>query len=135
MRVVFIQPSVGRKADGTPYPAAWRMEPLGIARLAALTPPDVVRTFFDDRLEPVDTETTADLACLTVETFTARRAYQIADAFRRRGVPVVLGGFHPTFRPDEAAAHGDALVIGEPALPFARREGRRPRREVAAELH
>ena len=83
MRVVFIQPSVGRKADGTSYPAAWRMEPLGIARLAALTPPDVGRVFFDDRLEPVDTETPADLACLAVETFTARRAYQIADAFRR----------------------------------------------------
>ena len=82
MRVVFIQPSVGRKADGTSYPAAWRMEPLGIARLAALTPPDVGRVFFDDRLEPVDTETPADLACLAVETFTARRAYQIADASR-----------------------------------------------------
>ena len=113
MRVVFIQPSVGRKADGSPYPAAWRMEPLGLARLAALTPPDIGRTFFDDRLEPVDTETPVDMACLTVETFTARRAYQIADAFRRRGVPVVLGGFHPTFQPDEAAAHGDAVVLGE----------------------
>lgn len=113
MRVVFIQPSVGRKADGTPYPAAWRMEPLGIARLAALTPPEVERTFFDDRLEPVDTEAPADVTCITVETYTACRAYQIAEAFRRRGVPVVLGGFHPTLLPDEAAEHGDAVVVGE----------------------
>jgi radical SAM superfamily enzyme YgiQ (UPF0313 family) len=113
MRVVFIQPSVGRKADGTPYPAAWRMEPLGIARLSALTPPDVARRFFDDRIEAIDFSSPADLVAITVETFTARRAYQIAERFRSRGMPVVLGGFHPTLVPDEAARHADAIVVGE----------------------
>lgn len=113
MRIAFIQPSVGRKPDGTPYPAAWRMEPLGIARLSALTPPGIERLFFDDRLEAVRYELPVDLACITVETYTACRAYQIAAAYRRRGVPVVLGGFHPTLAPEDAAAHGDAMVIGE----------------------
>ena len=113
MHLTLIQPSVGRKADGTPYPASWRMEPLGIAALSGLTPRDVQRTFFDDRLDAIDDDVPTDLVAITVETYTARRAYQIADRFRKRGVPVVLGGFHPTACPDEAAAHADAVVIGE----------------------
>ena len=113
MRVTFIQPSVGRKPDGTPYPAAWRMEPLGIARLSALTPPEIERHFFDDRIEAIDYNAPTDLVAITVESYTARRAYQIAARYRERGIPVVIGGFHPTLVPDEAAAYADAIVIGE----------------------
>lgn len=113
MHLTLIQPSVGRKADGTPYPSSWKMEPLGIATLAGLTPPGIRRAFYDDRFEPVDYEAPTDMVCLTVETYTARRSYQIADKFRERGIPVVLGGFHPTMVPDEAALHADAIVIGE----------------------
>lgn len=113
MHLTLIQPSVGRKADGTPYPASWRMEPLGIAMLAGLTPPEVRRTFFDDRLEPILYDAPTDLVCVTVETYTARRSYQIAAAFRARGVRVVLGGFHPTLFPDEASGQADSIVIGE----------------------
>jgi len=46
-------------------------------------------------------------------TPTALRGYEIADAFIRANVPVVLGGMHVFFMPDEAAAHADALVVGE----------------------
>jgi radical SAM superfamily enzyme YgiQ (UPF0313 family) len=113
MTITFIQPSVGRKPDGSPYPRTWVMEPLSIATLAALTPAPHQRLFVDDRLEAIPYERPTDLVCLSVETYTARRAYQIAAGFRRRGVPVVLGGFHPTLLPDEAAAHADAIVCGE----------------------
>jgi len=67
----------------------------------------------DERIEPVDPGAPADLVALSVCTFSARRAYALADAFRARGVPVVLGGFHPTLAPDEAAAHADAVAIGD----------------------
>src|SRR5262245_2172896 len=50
---------------------------------------------------------------MSVETYTARRSYQIASEFRRRGVPVVMGGFHPTLVPDEASEYAEAIVIGE----------------------
>ena len=43
----------------------------------------------------------------------AFRAYALADGFRARGMPVVLGGWHVTFCPDEAQAHADAVVVGE----------------------
>jgi radical SAM superfamily enzyme YgiQ (UPF0313 family) len=46
-------------------------------------------------------------------TATARRGYALADECRARGIPVILGGPHVTFLPDEALAHGDLVVRGE----------------------
>jgi len=111
MRVTFIQPKVGGK-PGVKYPATWKMEPLWAAALAAQNPPEIDREFMDDRVETVPEQHATDLAAISVETYTARRAYEIADGYRRRGVPVVLGGFHVTLVPHEAAAHADAIVIG-----------------------
>ena len=102
MKVTLIYPSVGRKA-GKPYVRAWQMQPLSMAVLAGLMPPDVEVTFYDDRLEPIPFDEPTDLVVLSVETFTALRSYWIAAEFRARGVPVVMGGYHVTLFPDEAA--------------------------------
>lgn len=112
MKLTLIQPCIGRRADGG-YIRSWCMEPLAIGVLSALTPPEIERVFHDDRLESIPYAAPTDLVGISVETYTARRAYQIADRFRARGVPVVLGGFHPTLCPDEAAAHADAVVVGQ----------------------
>jgi radical SAM superfamily enzyme YgiQ (UPF0313 family) len=93
--------------------STWKMEPLPAALVSALLPPDVERVLYDDRLEAIDYDRPADLAAISVETYTARRAYQIASEFRRRGVPVVMGGFHATLRPDEVARFADSVVAGE----------------------
>ena len=87
--------------------------PLALAILAARTPADVQVRLFDERLEPLPADDCPDLAAITVETFTARRAYAIADAYRARGVPVALGGYHPSALPEEALRHADAVVIGD----------------------
>jgi len=112
MRVTFVHPAIGRK-PGTSYMRSWQMESLPIASLAGLTPPDVEMTFYDDRLEAVDYDRPADLVAIPIETYTARRAYQIASEFRRRKVPVVMGGFHATLAPEEVALYAEAVVIGE----------------------
>jgi len=112
MRITLVHPSVGRKAQ-KPYVRAWQMEPLSMAWLAGLTPPDVEVHFHDDRMEPIPYDAPTDLAAISVETFTALRAYRIARQFRARGVRVVLGGYHVTLVPDEALAEADAIVIGE----------------------
>jgi radical SAM superfamily enzyme YgiQ (UPF0313 family) len=112
MRLTLIHPCVGRRA-GEPYIRSWQMEPLAPAVLAGLTPPGVQVRFYDDRLEAVPFDEPADLVALSVETYTARRAYQIASEYRRRGVPVVLGGFHPTLVPEEASEYAEAIVVGE----------------------
>ncbi len=50
---------------------------------------------------------------ITTLTITAKRAYEIADTFRAKGVKVILGGSHPSALPKEASQHADAVVIGE----------------------
>jgi len=67
----------------------------------------------DESLEPVCFDTDADLVGLTALTSTAPRAYEIADEFRARGVPVVMGGMHASALPEEALQHVDSVVIGE----------------------
>ncbi|MBI4576139.1 MAG: B12-binding domain-containing radical SAM protein [Planctomycetes bacterium] len=107
MRIDFIRPALG------PGRAGDALEPLAFAILAARTPPDVECRLHDERVEEVPLEGGADLAALTVETFTARRAYQMARRLRGQGVPVVMGGYHPTLLPEEAARHADAIVVGD----------------------
>ncbi len=111
MKITFILPAIGKK-PGQKYIGTWKMEPLTIALLQSLTPADVETEFFDDRIECIDYETETDLVAITVETYTAKRSYQIAAAFRKRGIPVVMGGYHVTLIPEEGALHADSLIIG-----------------------
>ena len=87
--------------------------PLSLPLLAGLTPEDVDVRLIDENVEETDTNTQADWVAITCMTASAPRAYEIADAFRRRRIPVVMGGIHPTVVPDEASAHADAVVAGE----------------------
>jgi radical SAM superfamily enzyme YgiQ (UPF0313 family) len=89
------------------------MEPLPAATLAGLTPRDVEVKFYDDRMERIPFDEPTDLVAISVETYTARRAYQIASEYRRRRVPVVMGGFHARLCPDEVARYAEAVVVGE----------------------
>ncbi len=106
-RILMIRPNMGdfRSKDA--------MEPLAPALLKSLTPPDIAFTFMDERVEPIDLEHSADLVAITVETFTARRAYQLSQHFRHRGIPVVMGGYHPTLCTEEVQQHADAVVVGD----------------------
>ena len=88
---------------------------LSVAILAAHTPQGVDFAYSDDLLEPINIASlpAADLVGISVSSKTARRAYQLADAYRKNGVKVVLGGIHATALPDEALRHADAVVVGE----------------------
>jgi len=87
--------------------------PLGLAIVAALTPPGVEVSLTDENVTDIDYQKEIDLVGITVLTVTAPHSYEIADNFRMRGVKVVLGGAHPSSMPDEASQHADAVVIGE----------------------
>ncbi len=89
------------------------MEPLQIGILAALTPPNFEISFYDDRMESPPYDDNVDIVALTVDTFNARRSYEISDEFMARGVTVVLGGVHVTLAPEEASLHADAIVVGD----------------------
>lgn len=108
MRITLIHP---RLAEGYQTPAV--MEPLALAILAALTPKTHTIRAIDERLEAVPFAEPADLVAISVSTFSATRAYEIAANYRNRGVPVVMGGFHPTIQPEEALKHSDAVAMGD----------------------
>lgn len=95
------------KTDKLFYPA------LTFPLLASLTPPDVEIVMRHEILEDIDFEERVDLVALTSITNNVLRAYEIADEFRRRGVPVVMGGFHASVEPEEALGHADTVIIGE----------------------
>ena len=113
LRVTIVHPCVGRRVGMRRYIRTWQMEPIPAAMIAALLPADVERRFYDDRFEAIPFDEPTDLVAISVETYTAKRAYQIASEFRARGVPVVMGGFHATLCPDEVQQYCEALVIGE----------------------
>jgi radical SAM superfamily enzyme YgiQ (UPF0313 family) len=89
---------------------------MGLGLLAAKTPREDELIYTDDVVRPFDVARDVkdvDLVGISVDSKTARRSYEIAAAYRRRGVTVVLGGIHPTACPEEAARFADAVVVGE----------------------
>jgi radical SAM superfamily enzyme YgiQ (UPF0313 family) len=86
---------------------------LALPTLAGLTPAKHEVILVDDNIAPPDFDEPVDLVGLTGMTCYINRAFEIADEYRRRGVPVVFGGPHATLAPYEALEHADAVVIGE----------------------
>jgi len=116
MRVLLVSPDrreiVAARARGArrlkaPFP------PLSLLQVAALTPPDVDVRLVDEAVEDVDFAAPCDLVGITAFTSSAPRAYDIAQRFRVRGIPVVIGGMHASACPEEALRHCDAVVVGE----------------------
>ncbi len=90
-------------------------KPLGLLILAGMTPPEWEVTIIDESLDLPDYEAMdrPDLVGITAFTSQVSRAYEVADEFRARGVPVVMGGIHASMCSQEAAAHVDSVVQGE----------------------
>jgi radical SAM superfamily enzyme YgiQ (UPF0313 family) len=110
MKIKLIAPHEhGADALSSPFP----LQRVNLPLLAALTPPGHTMTIVEESFAPDDMNDDADLVGITVMTELALRAYHIADAYRRKGVKVVMGGIHPTVLPDEALEHADAVVVGE----------------------
>jgi radical SAM superfamily enzyme YgiQ (UPF0313 family) len=90
------------------------LPPLGLLTIAACTPPDIDVQVVDEKANGnVNFEADADLVGISIFAHSARRGYETADAFRRNGRKVVLGGFHASCEVEEALNHADAVVIGE----------------------
>lgn len=110
--ITIIHPAIGHKI-GENYIRSWQMEPLPAAAIAGLTPDHVNVRFYDDRMELIPFDEPTDAVVMSVETYTAKRVYQIASEYRKRNVPVILGGFHATLQPQEVEKYAEAIVIGE----------------------
>ncbi len=140
MKIQLLQPAgaIHRGQTGI-FKRSLRYAPLTLTTLAALVPQDLGAevTIQDEGAGPIALDFEADLVGISAITGTAPRAYELADKLRARGVPVVLGGVHPTLLPDEAALHADSVVVGyaEESWPALLRDfalGRMQRRYEAA---
>lgn len=87
--------------------------PLALLVLGAATPARHQVTVEDENVERLHLEDSPDLVGISVKADTAFRSYEISRRYRERGIPVVLGGIHPTACPAEALKHADSVVIGE----------------------
>ncbi len=81
--------------------------------LAALTPSDIDISIIMEQFEDINFDEEVDLVGISACTSRALRGYEIADEFRRRGVPVVMGGIHVSMQPEEAQEYADTIIIGE----------------------
>lgn len=91
----------------------WMIPNLGLLTIAGMSPPDVELEYVDENVEPVDVDRPYDLVALSGMTQQAFRAYELAAAFRRRGVYTVMGGAHATVLPEEAERYVDTVMGGE----------------------
>ena len=89
----------------------------GLLAVAALIPEDDYEIILtDENIEPIDFDLEVDMVGISAMTSYVQRGYQVADAFRARGVPVIMGGVHVSYLPQEALKHADAVVVGEAEL-------------------
>jgi radical SAM superfamily enzyme YgiQ (UPF0313 family) len=91
----------------------YRSGRVSLLAVADATPEEHSIRFIDEHAEPIDFNIKTDVVGVSFSTPLAPRAYEIGDEFRRRGVPVIFGGYHATFLPDEALKHCDSVCIGE----------------------
>lgn len=118
MKILLVFPKIEHGASTFKDKDSWESILFGypiitLPHLAGITPKKHVVKIVNENYDTLDfDEKKVDLVGITCYTMTAPRVYEIADEFRKRGIPVVLGGYHPTAMPDEAKQHADSIVLG-----------------------
>ncbi|WP_432798515.1 B12-binding domain-containing radical SAM protein [Poriferisphaera sp. WC338] len=112
MKVLLIKAS--NDSDFKRYKKYVGSPPQNIFSAAAALPQGIKFEMVDETSgSPARLKTDADVVGIFASTPDAMRMYELADAYRKRGKIVVLGGLHATFLPEEAAGHADAVIVGE----------------------
>lgn len=115
MKIVLIMPHGDIHRKGGIFNKALRYAPLTLTTLAAEVPTELNAEIelIDEGVQDLEPEKVeADIVGMTCITGTSYRAYDISARLQQRGIPVVLGGVHPTLVPDEAQQHANAIVTG-----------------------
>ena len=109
-RLLLINPSNAHKGLGNIRATAF--PPLNLPYVASVTPSHYQVEVLDENIEPFEFRE-ADLVGITAYTATVNRAYEIAQIYRIKDIPIVMGGIHVSMMPEEAANYCDSVVIGE----------------------
>ncbi len=113
MKIKLICPSFYDLNDNVYRPKTALLPPLSVFYLAGFVPKEHEVSALDDAVDEINYDDAVDLVGITTTTTNARRAYEIADTFREKGVRVVMGGIHASLLSDEALQHADSVVQGE----------------------
>ncbi|MEP7351913.1 MAG: radical SAM protein [Acidobacteriota bacterium] len=92
-----LTPSLAMTSFAATTPAHWRVEYWDENVLQGRPPFDPV----------------PEVVGITVHLTFAKRAFELADWYRRRGSKIILGGLHVLSCPEECAPHADALALGD----------------------
>ena len=124
MRVLLIQPYAGYERPNIVMKLSARLPAfpnLTLQQLAGIIPDHFeVEAIDENRGDKINFDKEYDLVAITCRTAATPRAYNISEEFRKRRIPVILGGYHPSGLPDEAKQHADSVVIGEAEISFAK---------------
>src|SRR5208337_3502537 len=114
-KIVLINPMYKRKGYYGGLHNAY--QPIALGVLASLTPKDIKIVLIDEKFEnsedALDNEDNIDLVGITGFTPNIARGYEIARIIKKKGIPVIMGGIHVSFNPDEALNYCESVVIGE----------------------
>lgn len=117
MKILLLAPTSGRWKEAARAKLfngkTFRFSLLSLLSVAAETPQDVKVKIVDEQIEDIPWHEQFDLVGITCMTALAPRAYEIAAGFRKKNIPVVLGGMHPTLCSEDAGLHADAIVVGD----------------------
>lgn len=92
----------------------FHLPPHGPVVFAATLPPDVEIDFVDENLETIDFDDQADCVGISMMlTSQVKRGWEIADEYRKRGMPVICGGIATMLHPEETSRHADSVFLGE----------------------
>ena len=117
IKIALIKPTIGTKLKSL-YIDEGRMEPLQLGIIGAILSNDFDVMLFDDRFEKIDYVKNFKYAFITVETFTAKRAYEISKECKNRGIKTIMGGMHAVLATDEIMQHCDCVVTGDAETTF-----------------
>lgn len=96
------------------YQTEFHLPPHGPVVFAATLPPGVDVEFVDENLESLNFDSPADVVGISMMlTAQVKRGWEIADAYRAKGVPVIFGGIATMLHAEETQTHADAVFLGE----------------------
>lgn len=87
---------------------------LNLSVIAALAEPyfSEIR-IVEEGFEDLNLDESADLVGITMMSCQAKRGYELADHFKKRGITTICGGSHASFMVDECLEHFDSVVVNE----------------------
>jgi radical SAM superfamily enzyme YgiQ (UPF0313 family) len=110
MRLKLIYPRWPKLMGQTEF----HLPPHGPVVFAAALPDDVEVDFTDENLQEIDFDDRPDAVAISMMlTIQVKRGWQIADAYRKKGIPVIFGGIATMLHAEETMAHADAVFLGE----------------------